>query len=71
MFTIYKVQVIDSFKGDVVKDDVVEIKQFGGETKDTIYIEEGAPQISQNGEYIMFLESYEDSPATLDRKSVV
>lgn len=65
MFTIYKVQVIDSFKGDVVKDDVVEIKQFGGETKDTIYIEEGAPQISQNGEYIMFLESYEDSPATL------
>lgn len=45
--------------------DVVEIKQFGGETKDTIYIEEGAPQISQNGEYIMFLESYEDSPATL------
>lgn len=65
MVTIYKVKIIDSFKGDVVKGDVVEIKQFGGETKDTIYIEEGAPQISQNGEYIMFLESYEDSPATL------
>jgi hypothetical protein len=63
--TIYKIQVTDSFKGKVLKDDIVEIKQFGGETDDTIYIDEGAPQIEQKREYIMFLETYENSPATL------
>ena len=65
LFTIYKVQIIDSFKGDAVKDDIVEIKQLGGEKDNTIYIEEGGPQINQNSEYIMFLETYVDNPATL------
>lgn len=65
LVTIYKIQIIDSFKGDAVKGDIVEVKQFGGETNDTIYIEEGAPEIRKNSEYIMFLETYKDSPATL------
>ena len=38
MVTIYKVKIIDSFKGDVVKGDVVEIKQFGGEKRKILYI---------------------------------
>ena len=59
------VKVESIFKGSIIKGSTIEIKQLGGETNDVIHIEEGAPDININDEYIMFLETYDNSPASL------
>lgn len=65
IFTVHKVRVDNSYKGDIEKGDIIEVKQFGGETENTIMIDEDVTYLEEDKEYILYLETYEDSPATL------
>ena len=60
------IKVIDVLKGDV-KDKTVTYLEFGGETKDAVYIWEGVEPVDIGDEYIFFLNPYGAflSPMTL------
>lgn len=60
-YTVTAVRVDEVFQGDVQAGDEMEIKQTGDSSTETewiVYLEEG-------GEYVLFLETYEDSPASV------
>ncbi len=66
IFTVYTVDVSDSYKGDVEPGETVEFKQIGGESDTTIYIPEENIKFAKNQEYVMFLSTYEsDVPPSL------
>ena len=60
------VEVLDILKGDM-DDTTVTYLEFGGETKDVIYVFEDIEPVEINGEYIFFLNNYGAalSPMTL------
>lgn len=59
-YTISVVEVSETFKGEASVGDKLEVKQLGGENmnvKDTVYL--------ADGEYLLFLQSYDDSPYSI------
>lgn len=65
-YLVSKIKVTERYKGDVEKGDVVEIKQLGGEFEGTQYIsEDSAAVLQENAPYVLFLSTYNDSPASL------
>lgn len=65
IYTVYKIKVTQCYKGDVQPGEIVEIKQLGGETETIRYVCEDHAKFSVNNKYIMFLETYENFPASL------
>ncbi|SHM75816.1 hypothetical protein [Gracilibacillus kekensis] len=65
IFTVHKVKVDHSYKGDIEKGDIIEVKQIGGEIGNTIMIDEDVSYLEKDKEYILFLETLDDSPANL------
>jgi hypothetical protein len=65
IYTVYKIKVTQCYKGDVQPGEIVEIKQLGGETERIRYACEDNAKFSVNNKYIMFLETYENVPASL------
>ncbi|WP_141131615.1 hypothetical protein [Anaerovirgula multivorans] len=67
VYTVYTVEVSNSYKGDVEPGETIEIKQIGGEGKTMVYIvgEEDNVNFVENRKYVMFLRTYENFPASL------
>ncbi|MDC3418342.1 hypothetical protein [Aquibacillus salsiterrae] len=65
IYTISKVEVTKVYKGEVEKQEIIEVKQIGGETENAILIPEEGAYLKENKKVVLFLESYEDSPASL------
>ncbi len=64
--TVYTVSVSESYKGDVEPDEIIEVKEMGGETETTKYIAEESVTFTKNKEYVMFLATYENGiPSSL------
>ena len=64
-YTIYTVEIVQIYKGSVIKGNTIEIKQIGGTVDNVNYTEEDATKIEIGSTYILFLETFSDSPASL------
>ncbi|SNS83000.1 hypothetical protein SAMN05446037_10235 [Anaerovirgula multivorans] len=68
VYTVYTVKVSNTYKGDVKPGETIEVKQIGGESKTMVYKvenEEDNVKFVEGKKYVMFLSTYENSPATL------
>lgn len=65
VYTIYQVEVVSKYKGEVEKGDTIEFKRLGGTEANVHYVEEDAMNMEIGETYILFLETYPDSPASL------
>ncbi len=63
-YTVSSMSVTDVFKGDKSVDSI-DVKQLGGLMDGVMYISQGVEQLVQDGEYLLFLETYDKSPAAL------
>lgn len=63
-YTVSNMSVIDVFKGDKSIDSI-DVKQLGGLMDGVMYISQDVEQLAQDGEYLLFLETYDKSPASL------
>ncbi|GGM15781.1 hypothetical protein GCM10007977_016230 [Dactylosporangium sucinum] len=61
--TVYRVQVDRRFKGTSAAS--IEVKQLGGALGGTVYAEAGGIALRTGTRYVLFLETYPDSPASL------
>ena len=64
-YTIYQVEIQKTYKGKVSVGDTIQFKRLGGTIGNIDYIEEDAMNIEVGGTYILFLETYSNSPASL------
>lgn len=66
-YTVYMVEIEKAYKGDYAMNDVIEVKQLGGILGNTEYVlEDGAEaKFKEDHNYVFFLETYPDSPASL------
>jgi len=55
VFTIYTIQVIEVFKGNVVSGDIIEVRRRGGEFGDRILVNESAVPLTIGEELVLFL----------------
>lgn len=65
IYTVYTLKVNESFKGKYQEGDKIEVKEFGGQLGDTNYLNKESVGMGQSEDYVMFLETYEDTPASL------
>jgi hypothetical protein len=66
LYTVYTIDVSDSYKGDVEPGETIEIKEIGGESDTTTCIAGETVKFAKNKEYVMFLSTYEsDVPPSL------
>ncbi|MEV1318065.1 hypothetical protein AB0J14_18520 [Micromonospora arborensis] len=63
--TVRTIKVARVFKGNVKPGDVVQVKQLGGKLDGVTYTEEHGVPLQKNGQYMLFLETYSDQPASL------
>ncbi|MET7394648.1 hypothetical protein ABZS66_14265 [Dactylosporangium sp. NPDC005572] len=63
VYTVYRVQVERRFKGTSAE--TIEVKQIGGTVGGTVYVEAGGIPLRTGTRYVLFLETYPDSPASL------
>ncbi len=63
-YTVSSMSVTDVFKGDKSIESI-DVKQLGGLMDGVMYISQGVEQLVQDGEYLLFLETYDKSPASL------
>jgi len=63
--TIYTVEIKKVYKGNVIEGNTIEIKQLGGTVDNVNYTEADATKIEIGSTYILFLETFSDSPASL------
>jgi len=61
IYTVYTVDVSDSYKGDVEPGETVEFKQIGGETDTATCIAGETVKFAKNKEYVMFLSTYDSN----------
>lgn len=65
IYTIYTIQVDESFKGNYKPGDKLEFKELGGQIGDTTFVSEDRIDISSANDYVFFLATYDDAPASL------
>ncbi|WP_427051705.1 hypothetical protein [Paenibacillus sp. TC-CSREp1] len=65
IYTIYTVQVTDSYKGHYSAGDQIEVKQLGGQLGNTEIVNDDSVKLMPTKDYVLFLETYEDTPASL------
>ncbi|SES68903.1 hypothetical protein [Anaerobranca gottschalkii] len=65
LYTVYDVEIITNFKGKFNSKEVIKIKQVGGETKDLVVTTDERVNLKKDLTYLLFLVTYEDSPASL------
>ncbi|MDT0122514.1 hypothetical protein Q9R46_07680 [Paenibacillus sp. RRE4] len=65
IYTIYTVQVTESYKGGYTAGDRLEVKQLGGQLGNTEIVNDDSLKLMQTKDYVLFLETYEDTPASL------
>jgi len=64
-YTIYDVEIQKVYKGEVTEKETIQVKQVGGENQKTIFKVNDSTELKMNGDYIMFLATYDNSPASL------
>lgn len=66
-YTIYMIEIEKTYKGEYTENDVIEVKQLGGISGNVEYILEESidPKLEKEHNYVFFLETYSDSPASL------
>jgi hypothetical protein len=66
-YTIYTVKIANILKGDTSKGSTIEVKQLGGLDKDsnTQYVEDDSQSLQINSNYVLFLSTYNNLPASL------
>jgi|GEM_PF-1198222 hypothetical protein len=65
IYTIYTIKVAESFKGTHAAGDTIEVKQLGGQLGNTEIINDDNIKFIPTKDYVLFLETYEDTPASL------
>jgi len=65
IYTIYRVEILEVFKGDVEVGDMIEVKQIGGQMDDTKFINMDEVPLVIGSDLILFLHSFDDFPASL------
>jgi len=67
LYTIYRIRVLEVFKGNSVVDNIMEVKQIGGQIDDLNFINHDKVPFEVNDDLILFLVSYEteNMPASL------
>ena len=58
IYTIYTVQVTESYKGGYTAGDQLEVKQLGGQLGNTEIVNDDSLRLSQAKDYVLFLETY-------------
>ncbi|MBU9721670.1 MULTISPECIES: hypothetical protein [Bacillaceae] len=56
--TVSQFEVSTVYKGEVSVGEMLEVKQSGGETEDTIFVVEGEQYLASGKSYVLFLNSY-------------
>lgn len=56
--TIYKLKLDAVYKGDLVDEEIIEVKRVGGKLDNEELILEGAPELTNGENYIFFLNKY-------------
>ncbi|GGG09240.1 hypothetical protein [Paenibacillus aceti] len=64
-YTIYDVEVQKVYKGAVTEKETIQVKQVGGENQQTIFKVNDTSELKEEGDYIMFLATFDNSPASL------
>lgn len=64
-YTIFTVEIKKTYKGNINKKEIIEIKEPGGIFGNTEYINEDSANLKKGKNYVFFLETYPDSPASL------
>ncbi|GLX66625.1 hypothetical protein [Paenibacillus glycanilyticus] len=64
-YTIYTVEVKKTYKGNIEKTETIQIKEPGGIFGNTEYINENSANLNKGNNYVFFLETYPNSPASL------
>lgn len=64
-YTVYDVEVHKVYKGNVAAKDIIQVKQLGGEDANNIYVLEDSLKLKKQDKVIMFLETYDNAPASL------
>ena len=65
VYTIYQVEVINKYKGNVKEGDTIEFKCIGGTMSNVTYVEVDVMDINIGETYILLLETYSDSYPSL------
>jgi hypothetical protein len=65
IYTIATVKADEVFKGDKKPGDTLEVKQLGGFYDSVYYYNDGADYLTVGSKYLLFLSTYETSPASL------
>ncbi|MEU4224060.1 hypothetical protein AB0F17_07180 [Nonomuraea sp. NPDC026600] len=65
VITVYTAQVVKVFKGQAQVGQSIEVKELGGNFEGVTYAEEHTTAMNQDSGYVLFLETYPDSPAAL------
>lgn len=65
VFTVHEVQVQRVLKGSSIESERVQVKELGGTLGKTAYLTEGGVLLREGESYVMFLETYESTPASL------
>ncbi|WP_440119026.1 hypothetical protein [Paenibacillus sp. QZ-Y1] len=65
IYTIHTIQVAESYKGDYTAGDQIEVKQLGGQLGNIEIINDDNLKLIPAKDYVLFLETYEDTPASL------
>ncbi|MCJ7843424.1 hypothetical protein MUB24_21615 [Lederbergia sp. NSJ-179] len=65
IYTVYSVKIADVYKGNYHVGDTIEVKQLGGKIGNTSVITDEKVDIKNERDYIFFLETYENVPASL------
>ncbi|WP_434751506.1 hypothetical protein [Paenibacillus amylolyticus] len=65
IYTIYTIQVTESYKGVYTAGDQLEVKQLGGQLGNTEIINDDRLKLMPAKDYVLFLETYVDTPASL------
>ncbi|HYN93482.1 MAG TPA: hypothetical protein VES42_06505 [Pilimelia sp.] len=65
VYTIFEVAVTRVLKGDAAVGDRFKVKQLGGELDGVKHIDEETVYLAPQKSYLLFLETYPDSPASL------
>ncbi len=66
-YTVFTVEIEKTYKGNVRENDTIQIKTLGGIVGNTEYVLESTEdtRLEEGKKYVLFLETYDDSPASL------
>lgn len=64
-YTIFTVEIKKTYKGNINKKETIEIKEPGGIFGNIEYVNEDSAMLKKGKNYVFFLETYSDSPASL------